>query len=156
MTQLVGKGLYESLIISGNDTLFRIRTFLESHGAHPVRAYSNGADISPVEYAYAIESYLAGTASVEIRIDSSAVLLLSDTGQRRGPHPLGTWMLGESNHGTGPAGDPDSTAAQCQSCHANFDMKPMQWSMITPMRGYCYKCHYGSGGIAEGIIDPSR
>ena len=65
-------------------------------------------------------------------------------------------MLGESNHGTGPAGDPDSTAAQCQSCHANFDMKPMQWSMITPMRGYCYKCHYGSGGIAEGIIDPSR
>ena len=156
MTQLVGKGLDESLIISGSDTLFRLRTFLKSHGAHPVRAYSNGADISPHEYAYAIESFLAGATSLEIRVDSTAALLLSETGQRRGPHPPGTWMLGENNHGTGPAGDLDSTAAQCQNCHANFDTKPMQWSMITPMRGYCYKCHYGSGGPMAGIIDPAR
>ena len=160
--QLVSRTLNSSLVIVEDDTLFRIRTFFLGQSGHPVRQFSDGANISPEEYAYAIESFGMMNANMEIRIDSTAQLLNRVNPPRQhegGPaHPFPTWVLGELNHGRGPEGDPDSTLAQCGSyhCHSNPDSKPPEWSMIPMMGGYCYTCHYGSGGSSQGMLDPTK
>ena len=154
--QSVGKNLTSSLIVMGPDTLFRTETFFSGQGQHPVRRYSDGTNVVPEEYAYAILSFKADSQRIEIRVDSTAALLTSEANPNHGPHQFVTWMLGETNHGIGPAGDPDSTSAQCRRCHAHYDIKPAQWSDITTMNGLCFKCHYGSGGASVGMVNPTK
>ncbi len=156
INQYVSRTLVSSLITVNYDTLFKIKTFFRGQEGHPVRKFSDGTDVSPEAYAYCILSLGAMPANLEIRIDGSAELLIRELAPRHGHHRFGTWILGISNHGIDPAGDPDSTSAQCGGCHQNFDRKPPAWSQISPMNGLCFKCHYGSAGTAAGMINPAE
>jgi hypothetical protein len=156
MNQHVSRTLVSSVITVNYDTLFKIKTFFRDQDGHPVRKFSDGTNASPEAYAYCILSFRAMPANLEIRIDGSAALLVRELAPHHSHHRFGTWMLGDSNHGIDPAGDPDSTSAQCGGCHQNFDRKPPAWSQISPMNGLCFKCHYGSAGTAAGIIDPAE
>jgi hypothetical protein len=154
--QYIGRTLNSSSIIINGDTLFKIKTFFRGQGGHPVRKFSDGADVSPPEYAYCIQSFRAMPGNIEFRIDSTAALLIRELPPHHSPHMFNSWILGSANHGLGPGGDPDSTAAQCQRCHPNYEIKPPDWSQISAMNGLCFKCHYGSAGISEGIVDPAQ
>lgn len=158
MTQVVGKKLCSSLILSGSDTIFMIKTFFHGQGGRPVRQYSNGVDLSPEEYAYIIQSMGEWTGNFEVRVDSTAELLMREPNPRHSPHQFRSWIAGEANHGKVLLNNPDLITSQCQGmgCHNNYDTKPPQWHDISPMIGYCYKCHYGSTGISAGMVDPAH
>ena len=158
MTQVVGKKLCTSLILSGNDTIFMIKTFFRGQEGHPVRQYSDGVNLLPEEYAYIIQSMGAGMGNFEVRVDSTAGLLMREPNPRHSPHQFGSWIAGEANHGKALLNNPDLITSQCQGmgCHNNYDTKPLQWHDISPMIGYCFKCHYGSAGISAGMVDPAH
>jgi hypothetical protein len=156
MNQYVSRTLASSLVTVNYDTLFKFKTFFRGQGWRPVRKFGDGIDVSPEEYAYCILSFRVMPANLEIRVDGNAALLVRELAPRHSPHRFGSWILGVANHGIGPAGDPDSTSAQCRGCHQNFDLKPPAWSQISPMNGLCFKCHYGSSGTAAGMIDPTK
>jgi len=97
-------------------------------------------------------------ANFEVRVDSTAGLLLRESNSHHSPHQSRNWLVGDDNHGKALLNNPDLITSQCQGrgCHDNYDSKPPQWHDISPMKGYCFKCHYGSAGIGAGMVDPAH
>lgn len=152
--QLVGQKLRISFITMGADTLFRVKTYTQGQGEHPVRKYSDGSNLS--NYSWVILAYKVSPVLFEIRTVEDNRLLNSISSANQGPHNFTAWIVGGSNHGKGPGGNLSATTTQCGSCHTNFDTKPATWTQVTATNGFCYKCHYGIGGDPDGFLDPTK
>jgi hypothetical protein len=61
--------------------------------------------------------------------------------------PFSTWMMGESNH----ASNYNGTDSNCNTCHVNLDTKPATFSDVAITNGWCFRCHYGKGGLYRFI-----
>ncbi|MCL6103848.1 MAG: hypothetical protein M1292_15425 [Bacteroidetes bacterium] len=152
--QTVGQKFRDARIILGSETLYRIKTYSQGQGEHPVRKYSDGSNLP--NNAWVILSYKATPTVLEIRTMEDNRLLFAPTATNQGPHKFVDWIMGGANHGKGPAGNLAATTAQCGTCHTNFNTKPASWSQITATNGNCYKCHYSIAGDPEGFLDPTK
>ena len=153
-SQTVGQKLRSSYIISGTDSLYRIKTYFQGQGEHALRKYSDGSNLT--DYAWVILSYKASPVKLEIRTLADNRLLLAPSASNQGPHAFTKWIMGGTNHGKVPGGVLVATTAQCGTCHTNFNTKPASWTQITGTNGNCYKCHYGMEGDAVGFLDPTK
>ncbi len=154
--QSVGQKLRVAVIGSLSDPIYNIKTYSKGQGEHPVVKYSDGTNVAPERYVYAIVSLKTSPQKLEVRvlgttrIIPTAALLNSYT-HTASPHPFATWILLQNNHGKDANyGGNDS---KCNTCHGSLDMKPATYSEVKVNNGWCYKCHYGKGGDPNGFID---
>jgi hypothetical protein len=153
LTQSVGKKLRASLIGDANDPTFRVKTFSKGQAEHAVVKYSNGANATPEEYAYAIASFRSDPQALEIRVLGTGAELTSYSPAAGSPHPFATWSLGGTNHGK-PENFPSDDS--CSACHGTLDTKSAQYSGITVNNGWCLRCHFGKGGDPDGMVNPAQ
>ncbi|MBI1827272.1 MAG: hypothetical protein HY287_03720 [Planctomycetes bacterium] len=160
-TQFVGQKLRASAIGSLEDPSYRIATHPKGQGEHAVVKYSDGSNVTPERYAYAIVAARADRPITEIRVLGTDELLSSFTASRafhpafQIAQPMSTWVLNtppNSFHCDVYGGD----ETRCTLCHPNLNSKPQQHSEVSPTNGLCFQCHYGKGGSEMGFVDPNQ
>jgi hypothetical protein len=144
LSQAVGKKLRSSVIGSLASPTYRIETFPSGQGLPKIVKYSDGTAATPQGWAYVIMK--PGAGKLETRYLGTAALLTSHN--HSGPHSFSSWMLGPSNHG--------KSSLNCQSCHGPSSTHPASHSSIKKDVGWCFKCHYGSGGPSGGFVKPTQ
>ncbi|MCZ7393023.1 MAG: hypothetical protein ABOK23_02985 [Candidatus Methanoperedens sp.] len=153
ISQSVGQKLRVSEIDNNlSDPTYKIMTFSRGQGAPPVVGYSDGATLTPERYAYVILSLKTSPQKLEFRILGSAAQINSYTPTMPNHPstlnpPFSTWMMGESNH----ASNYNGTDSNCNTCHVNLDTKPATFSDVSITNGWCFRCHYGKGGLYRFI-----
>ena len=159
VTQFVGEALRQTVIGSLGDPTYRILTFSEGQGEHPVVKYSDGMDVSPEEFAYVLISLKTNPQSLEINVLGTADPVSSFTPNATDhpfpSAPLSTWILGgemQDNHGEAKEDNP----AQCTGCHGDLNSYQADYGNIIVDNGWCYKCHNGPDGDEEGFVDPTQ
>ncbi len=157
VSQFVGQKLRVSVIGNISDPTYRVLTFSKGQKENPVVVYSDGTNVIPETYAYAILSLKTSPQKLEINALGMASKLNSYT-PATPTHPstptatnptFAEWMMGEKNH----AADYNGTDSKCNTCHFNLDTKAATFAQITTSNGWCYRCHYGKAGVDEGFID---
>jgi nitrate reductase cytochrome c-type subunit len=70
--------------------------------------------------------------------------------------PADGWLLNTPNEDHhGDMFNADGGADNCSSCHWSDWMKK-PFAEITPSRGWCFRCHYGTDGAGAGFVDPTQ
>lgn len=152
--QKVGKELRISIILSNSaDTLYKIKAHTQNQGEHEVIKYSN--DQGTGRYMFAFVTYATKTLELRYLDDGSVFNNLVESTSSHHTSVFPTWILGKTNHGTGPDGDSVQVVHQCM-CHTNFWVKPAQWNQITFTHGWCYRCHAGYHGDDDGFYDRNQ
>jgi hypothetical protein len=157
LTQTVGQKLRASYVGPASAPMYRINTYSAGQNESPVVGYSDGGVI-PGEQPYVIYSF--STSQLEIRLLGNAAPLTSLPLPRCVGHaydPADGWLLNTTNEDHhGDAFNADGGAAGCQTCHWYGSMKKYTFSALTPTDGWCYRCHYGTGGSSAGFVDPTK
>lgn len=157
INQFVGQKLRVTVIGNLSDPTYQVLTFSKGQKEDPVVVYSDGTNKIPETYAYAILSLKTSPQKLEINALGTGSQLNSFT-PTSATHPSTStavnpsfpiWMLSDKNH----ANDYNGTDSKCNTCHGSLDTKPATFSLITTNNGWCYRCHYGKGGVDEGFID---
>jgi hypothetical protein len=163
--QFVGEKLRVSIIGNLSDPTYRIETFTISQGYnHPTISYPDG-NYSP----YVLGMFYGDVYTVlSLKTNPSFQVITLGApwvGREQGiidytptapTHPststsfnpsFSKWMFGEGSHGVDYGGN-DS---KCSTCHGDLDSKPVKFSDITINNGFCFRCHYGKGGVEKGF-----
>ncbi len=157
ISQYVGQKLRVTVIGNLSDPTYQVMTFSKGQGEHPAVVYSDGSNEVPETYAYVILSLKTSPQKLEIRALGTASQLNSYT-PTMPTHPstptatnptFSAWILGTNNH----ASDYNGTDSKCNTCHVNFDTKPVTFAQVTTINGWCYRCHFGKAGVDAGFID---
>ncbi|VVB96869.1 Uncharacterised protein [uncultured archaeon] len=157
ISQFVGQKLRATVIGNLSDPTYRVLTFSKGQKEDQVVVYSDGTNVIPETYAYAILSLKTSPQKLDIRALGTASQLNSYT-PTTPTHPstptavnppFAEWIMGTKNH----ASDYNATDKKCITCHFNLDTKAATFAQITISNGWCYRCHYGKGGVDEGFID---
>ena len=155
INQFVGQKLRASIIGSISDPIYKIDTFSKGQGKHPIIRYSDGTNIMPESYAYIILSLKTDPKTLEIRTLGTGSELNKYTPDQSN-HPnsatwtnrsFENWIL--SDH----ADNYNGSDSRCNMCHPNLGQKPTNLSDVKIGNGWCYRCHYGKGGVDLGFID---
>lgn len=157
INQFVGQKLRVSIIGSISDPTYKIDTFSKGQGKYPIVRYFDGTSITPENYAYIILSLKTDPKTLEIRtLGTGSELNKYIPDQSKHPDSVtwtntsfGDWILSGNNHPYNYNGSDN----RCNMCHTNLDQKPTNLSDIKIGYGWCYRCHYGKGGINLGFID---
>jgi hypothetical protein len=162
ITQTVGTTLRPSVIGSLTSPTYRIETFSAGQSEHPVVKYSDGTDVSPPEFAYAIFSLQTSPQRLTIKIlgSNSALNTFAPAatihpGVGSFTQPVGTWLL----HVQSPLQHGDAfngVDANCTTCHGNLDSKALVFTNILVSNGWCFRCHFGKAGDGNGFVDPGQ
>ena len=159
-SQTVGQKLRYSVIGLTTDPSYKLKTYSLGQLESTINQWSNGAAVSPAAYGYAFQSLKTSTKFIETRVLGTAALLVHKDANAvthtagQGTGAFGDWLLGSNNHGKSLNYVADSS---CLGCHgSSLDTKPATYSATTQTAGWCYKCHYGKGGDAAGLIDPTK
>ncbi len=163
--QFVGQKLRVSVIGNLSDPIYRIETFTKEQGYnHPAVSYSDG-NYSPEvlgPYDGDIYTVLSPKTNPSFQVITLGAPRLGrehgiiDYTPTSPTHPntstsvnpsFSKWMSGEGSHGVDYGGN-DS---KCNTCHGNLDSKPARFSDITVSNGFCFRCHYGKGGVKSGF-----
>ncbi len=164
ITQFVGQKLRVSVIGNLSDPTNRIETFTTEQGYdHPAVSYYDGTPDAIASYDGDIYTVLSLKTNPGFQIITEGLprmgreqtminyVLNSST------HPststsinpsFSKWMFGEGSHGIDYGGN-DS---KCSTCHGDLDSKPWQFRDITVNNGFCFRCHYGKGGVDKGFV----
>lgn len=163
--QFVGEKLRVSVIGNLSDPIYRIETFTRGQGHdYPAVSYSDGNYSPEVLGPYDGDVYTV--LSLKTNPSFQVITLGAPRlGREQGvinyaptspTHPntstsinpsFSKWMYGEGSHGVDYGGN-DS---KCNTCHGNLDTKPSKFSEITVNNGFCFRCHYGKGGVEKGF-----
>jgi len=146
--QFVGKKLRTSVIGSLTDPTYRIQTFPQGGSRRFVVKYTNGLKARPTRYGYAIVNLKSANQEFETGVLGRAKILATTDKGQDGPHNHTTWLLGPNNHGT--------SSMNCSGCHGNLNSKPAGYNQINDESGWCFQCHYGPTGPAQGPVDPTQ
>ncbi len=162
--QFVGQKLQVSVIGNLSDPTYRIETFTMEQGKHPTVSYSDG-NYSPEVLGpydgdvYTVLSLKTNPNFQDITLGAPRLgreQKILDYTPTASTHPststsinpsFSKWMFGEGSHGVDYGGN-DS---KCSTCHGNLDTKPAKFSEITVNNGFCFRCHYGKGGVEKGF-----
>jgi hypothetical protein len=157
LAQTVGQKLRASFIGPPSAPTYRINAYSAGQNESPVVTYSDGTTI-PGEQPYVIYSY--ATSQLEIRLLGTGAALTTLPLPRCVGHaydPADGWLLNTTNEDHhGDFFNADGGAAGCQTCHWYGSMKKYAYSAISPTDGWCYRCHYGTGGSSAGFVDPTQ
>jgi hypothetical protein len=157
LTQTVGQKLRASYVGPSGAPTYRINTYSGGQGQSPVVKYSDGTTV-PGEQPYVIYSF--ATSQLEIRLLGTAGALTSLPLPRCVGHAYDAadaWLLNTTNQDHhGDLFNADGGASECQTCHWYGSMKKFTYATITPTDGWCYRCHYGTGGSSAGFVDPTK
>lgn len=127
--------------------------------------FSDGTAVAPAEPVYAFITQSPG--KIEFKVLGTASPVSSYTAMS-GNHPSNgeafhAWIANTNGTDAGPAPDhhgdmfnADGGAATCSGCHANMGTKPATYASITSANGWCFKCHFGTGGSGSGFVDPTK
>lgn len=155
-TQKAGQKLRVSYIGPDGAPLYHIDTYSAGQAMAPVVAFSNG-DPVPGEHAYIICAMATG--KVETRVLGTAALLTSNACGMEHPMlaaPFDSWIInttGFTHHGDVFTAE---GAAACGQCHTSYATKPVSHDQVWTQGGWCFNCHYGTGGDLSGFVDPTR
>jgi hypothetical protein len=162
ITQTVGTTLRPSVIGSLSSPTYRIETFSLGQGEHPVVKYTDGTNIAPAEYAYAIYSLLTSPQRLNIKLLGSNITINTFSpastihpGVGNFTQPAGTWLLlvqSPLQHGNAWNGND----ANCNTCHGDLNAKAAVFTNITINNGWCFRCHYGKTGDGNGFVNPAQ
>jgi hypothetical protein len=162
ITQFTGQTLRVSVIGSESDPTYRIKTFSQGQNEHPLVKYSDGTDVSPTEYVYALLSLKTTPQKLSLRSLGTGTELnsfSSTSGTHPGTgdflQPFATWVLhvqSPLHHGDAFAG----VDTNCNTCHGNLDTQAASFSGIAVSNGWCFRCHYGDGGDEDGFVEPNQ
>lgn len=144
-TQFVGTTLRTSVIGTVASPKYKFVTYSLGQTQHAVVGFLTGLAGTPVQYGYAM--LYKNPAKLETRVLGTAALL-ANVGLG-GPHTNSTWVLGATNHGK-------SINTSCKGCHGSPTKKPATYAAISAGNGWCYKCHYGSAGVGNGLVNPKQ
>ncbi len=156
VSQRVGQKLRASMIGPESSPVYRVNTYSVGQAESPIAQFSDGTTIAG-EQPYVFITLTA--PRVEIKVLGTAAPLTSRS--LAGPlHqgnavPFDAWILntnGVAHHGDAFNDDPRS----CRDCHVDMTVKFTPYSAITQTAGWCYGCHYGTGGDGSGFVDPTR
>jgi hypothetical protein len=157
VTQTVGQKLRASYIGPPGSPAYRINTYSAGESESPVVKYSDGTTI-PGEQPYVIYSF--ATSQLEIRLLGTGAPLTSLPLPRCIGHsydPADGWLLNTTNEDHhGDFFNADGGAVECQTCHWYGGLKKYTYGAIRPTDGWCYECHYGTGGSSAGFVDPTK
>lgn len=145
INQFVGTTLRRTVIGTLSVPTYQMTTYSLGQSQTAVVNYSNGTAGAPARYAFA--TLYSNGATFEVRVLGTAALLTTMT--PGGPHAAATWIFGATNHGV-------SVDASCTGCHSAMTTKPASRSSVSAGNGWCYECHYGSGGNNSGFVDPAK
>jgi hypothetical protein len=164
INQIVGLRMRNSVIGNISNPTYRIKSYpSEIASSHPVVNYVTGLNES--KFAFVIVS--GSISKIEVRVLNTSEEL-SNFSTDLTTHDsqsvsFQTWILGDirdpvtgafiGNHGhLGNSTD----NSRCTGCHPNLDSKPDNFPPITGIGnpGWCFRCHYGSGGPRNGFVDP--
>lgn len=141
----MGHNLIASVIGSAADPTYTIDTYASGQGGPAVAKYSDGTAATPQRYAYTLVSLKTKPQRLDVRTLGTAALLTSFTPTGTN-HTFRTWTF---EHGA-------SAGAGCTGCHGSLDTHAATWKAIATSNGWCFRCHYGQGGAASGLIDPTQ
>ena len=153
IVQRLSRQLRASYVGPPESPLYRFRTYPDG----PVVQFSDEAIVKDA-HAYAVVTY--APSKVELLVLGSASPLTSLPLHVCLGHPTvpaDAWLLnttGKDHHGD--TFNADGGAENCAGCHANYWMKKPSFEVITPSRGWCFRCHDGIAGSGAGFVDPSR
>jgi hypothetical protein len=157
VTERVGQKLRASYVGPATTPMYRINTYSAGQHESPVVGYSDGGIVAG-EQPYVIYSF--STSQLEIKLLGSAAPLTSLPLPRCVGHaydPADAWLLNTTNQDHhGDAFNADGGASECQTCHWYGSMKKYTFSALTPTDGWCYRCHYGTGGSSAGFVAPTE
>jgi hypothetical protein len=157
MMQTVGQKLRASYIGPPGQPTYRLNTYSAGQNESPVVKYSDGTTI-PSEHPYVIYSF--ATSQLEIRLLGTGAALTSLPLPRCVGHAYDAadaWLLNTTSQDHhGDLFKADGGAATCRTCHWYGDTKKYAYGVISSTDGWCYKCHYGTGGSAAGFVDPTK
>lgn len=161
VTETVGTTLKPAVIGSLSSPTFVIESFPQAQNSTPVVKYSDGTPISPTEYAYVIISAQASPPQMSVRVLGKGNQIIALTGLASHPgglsftQPFTTWILNVQSplqHGDAFNG----IDLNCSLCHGDLNAKATLATDIRINTGWCFRCHYGKTGAANGFVDPSQ
>ncbi len=101
-SQFVGQKLLMTFIgRSVSDHTYLIMIFSKGQGGHPVVKYSDGTNVTPELYAYALHPSNTSSPAIEVRVLGTAALLTSVMlTEGTSPHNFSTWVIdiGKNHH----------------------------------------------------------
>jgi hypothetical protein len=146
LAQRVSNMLNVSNIGPTSAPTYKIVTWSLGQARPSVVGFLTGATAPPTRYAYGIMS-MTGTVTFQTRVMGTAAPLASFSPPSNGEHNELTWIIGTNGHRA-------SAGSSCLGCHGST--KPAAYTSVRTSSGWCYKCHYGTGGTSAGIVDPAQ
>lgn len=147
MTQYVGTTLRQTVVGTLTAPTYKMMTYSLGQAQHAAVNYTNGANMIPTSYAYAMLYLKTAPVKFETRILGKSTLLASYSSG--GYHNMSTWAMGASSHGK-------SAQTSCAGCHSTLTKKATTYATIKTSNGWCYKCHYGATGSKTGMVNPLK
>jgi hypothetical protein len=159
--QRVGTKLRTGYILPYSGAGYRFTTFSAGQNEAPVVSYSDGGVISG-DQAYLLLTL--AMRNIEVRLLGTAALL-SSYSPTEATHPgtseeFDDWVLmgnGTVHHSDVYLADiADGGPPSCERCHTGYASKPSSHDLVKTKNGWCYQCHYGTGGAPAGFVSPSN
>ncbi len=157
LLQRVGQNLRASFIGPPAKPTYRINTYSAGQKKSGVVRFSDGAALAG-EQPYVIVTL--ATSKLEIMVLGTADALTSLVLNPCAGHAnvaADAWLLNttaQDHHGD--LFNADGGSSNCGSCHLDDWMKKADFSWISPLSGWCFRCHYGTDGSGAGFVDPSK
>jgi hypothetical protein len=164
--QRVGAKLRTGYIEPSTGAGYRFTTFSYGQNEAPVVQYSDGGIIS------GDQPYLILTLdkpNIEVRLLGTGELLTSYTPSSSpalhpsNSEPFDDWVLmgnGTVHHSdvykadTADGGPPSCSLGNCHG--QTYSTKPSSHDLVKPSVGWCYQCHFGTGGAPAGFVSPKN
>ncbi len=159
IVQRVGTKLRTGYIEPFSGAGYRFSTYSSGQNEAPVVQFSDGGIIDGEQ---AFVMLTLSPPKIEIRLLGVDTLLSSYT-PTGGQHPSNSepfddWVLmgnGTVHHSQIYLADiADGGPSSCASCHTSYSTKPASHSAVSVTNGWCYQCHYGTGGAPAGFVSP--
>ncbi len=160
--QFVGQKLRVSVIGSLSDPTYWIETFTIAQGYdHPTVSYYDPADVGVLGI-FSGNVYVI--LSLKTKPQKFEVITLGSPRTGRGITIIDYTPTAPAHPSTSTAINPlfskwvfshsvdySGNDSKCNTCHSNLDTKPSKFSEITVNNGFCFRCHYGKGGVEKGF-----
>ena len=161
LVQRVGTALRTTMIGPLDAPVYCVKSYSAGQGQSPVVRFGDGTPV-PGRYPYVLATLALAEPVIELRVLGTAEPITSvGTPNTHQTHDLTVafddWLvntIGKTHHGD--AYQEPGAPAMCASCHLDMDEKAPWYDATLTNVGWCYRCHYGTGGSDSGFIDPTQ
>lgn len=146
LAQRVSNMLNDASIGPSSAPTYKVITWSLGQTKPSVVGFLTGTTAPPTRYAYGILS-TTGTVTFKTAVLGTGAPLASFSPPAGGEHDQLNWIIGATGHRA-------SAGSSCLGCHGST--KPAAYTSVRTSSGWCWKCHYGTGGTSAGMVDPAQ